>query len=852
MLKLENITKIFNTAGFKQKALDGVSINFRKNEFVSILGPSGSGKTTLLNIIGGLDHYTNGNLIINGVSTKDYTSRDLDTYRNHLVGFVFQSYNLIPHQTILSNVELSLTLSGVKKGERKRMAYEALEKVGLKDHIHKKPMELSGGQMQRVAIARALVNNPDIVLADEPTGALDSVTSSQVMDLLKEIAKDKLVVMVTHNEELARDYSTRIIELRDGKILGDTNPYDEVKEKEDENSNSKKSKKTSMSFFTALSLSLNNLLTKKGRTILTAFAGSIGIVGIALILSLSSGVQNYVNRVEEETLTSYPIKIGEESLDIGSAFLESAMKKEDKKEDIESGKIKSNDVMLDTLSLISSKVKTNNLEKFKEYIENDGKKINDYTTSISYTYGLELQIYSNNTENGIIQVNPNTIFDSIDMGVPSSYINSADVFSAMLDNKDLNNKMYSVVAGRMPEKYNELVVVVDENNEINDYLLYTIGLKSREELKESFEKMKNGEKIEVNKAEYTFDDILNTKFKLLYNTDYYEKQGKIYINKKDDENYLKEKIKNAEDLVIVGIIKPSENSSVESSMGGGIFYLPELEKHVIQNNNDSEIVKYQKENKDINVFTGMSFETEKFDMQNMSMEQKMYMMTLSPEEIASLVESYRKWTNSTYESVLKELAAYDFNKPRYINIYPKDFESKDNIKDLIKEYNEIEKEAGREENIIEYSDLVGALMSSVTIIVDMISYVLIAFVSISLVVSSIMIGIITYISVLERTKEIGILRAIGASKKDVSRVFNAETLIIGLIAGLFGILITVLLNIPINLIIKAVANISNLSMLPIGGAIILVAISVILTMIAGIIPAKMASKKDPVESLRCE
>ena len=523
MLKLKNITKIFNTAGFKQKALDEVSINFRKNEFVSILGPSGSGKTTLLNIIGGLDHYTSGDLIINGVSTKDYTSRDLDTYRNHLVGFVFQSYNLIPHQTILSNVELSLTLSGVKKSERKRMAREALEKVGLKDHIHKKPMELSGGQMQRVAIARALVNNPDIVLADEPTGALDSATSSQVMELLKEIAKDKLVIMVTHNEELAKEYSTRIIELRDGKILGDTNSYDEIEEKEEKN-DARKSKKTSMSFFTALSLSLNNLLTKKGRTILTAFAGSIGIVGIALILSLSSGVQNYISRVEEETLTSYPIKIGEETLDIASTFLEGVMKKDDKKEDTQNGKIKSNDVMLDSLSLISSKVKTNNLENFKNYIENEGEKIKDYTTAINYTYGVDLQIYNTNTENGIIRANPNNIFDSIDMGIPKNYINSADVFSVMLDNKELNNKMYSVIAGKMPEKYNELAIVVDKNNEINDYVLYTIGLKNRKELKESFNKMKNGEKIKVENTEYTFDDILNTKFKILYNTDYYEKQ----------------------------------------------------------------------------------------------------------------------------------------------------------------------------------------------------------------------------------------------------------------------------------------------------------------------------------------
>ena len=852
MLKLENVTKIFNTAGFEQKALDNVSINFRENEFVSILGPSGSGKTTLLNIVGGLDHYTSGDLIINGVSTKNYTSRDLDTYRNHLVGFVFQSYNLIPHQTILSNVELSLTLSGVKKNQRKRLAKEALEKVGLKEHINKKPNQLSGGQMQRVAIARALVNNPDIILADEPTGALDSTTSTQVMDLLKEIAKDRLVIMVTHNEELAKNYSTRIIELRDGKILGDTNPFIESDKKEKNNENLKDSKKTSMSFFTALSLSLNNLMTKKGRTILTAFAGSIGIIGIALILSLSSGVQNYVNRVQEETLTSYPISISEETVDIASTFLESAVKSSEIEEKRDDNKLYSNDIMLDTLSLISSKVKTNNLEKFKNYIEDENSKIKDYTTAIKYSYGLDLQIYNADLSNGIIKVNPNTVFDNIDMGVPKNYINSADVFNAMLDNKEINNKMYQVIKGRMPENYNELVLVVDENNSINDYMLYSLGIKSNKELKETFEKMKNGEKIDVEKTEYTFDEIMNVKFKLLYNTDYYEKQGNIYINKEDDEEYLKKKIEDAEELVIVGIIKPSENSTVSSSMSGGILYTPELEKYVIEKNNSSEIVMSQKESKDVNIFTGIDFSNTEFNMQNLTQEQRMYFATLSPEEIAALVESYKKQSSSTYETVLKELGSYDISKPSIINIYAKDFESKDIIKDLIKEYNENEKINGREENVIEYSDIVGALMSSVTTIVDMISYVLIAFVSISLVVSSIMIGIITYISVLERTKEIGILRAIGASKKDVSRVFNAETLIIGFIAGVFGILITILLNIPINLIINAVAGISGLSSLPIIGGIVLVIISVILTMIAGIIPASLASKKDPVESLRCE
>ena len=851
MLKLDKITKIYKIEDFEQRALDSVSIDFRQNEFVSILGPSGSGKTTLLNIIGGLDHYTSGDLIINGVSTKEYNDRDLDTYRNHLVGFVFQSYNLIPHQTILSNVELSLTLSGVKKQERRKRAKEALKKVGLIDHINKKPNQLSGGQMQRVAIARALVNDPEIVLADEPTGALDSSTSTQVMDLLKEIAKDKLVVMVTHNEELAKEYSTRIIELKDGKMLSDSNPYNEEKEKEHKDS---KTKKTSMSFLTALSLSLNNLMTKKARTILTAFAGSIGIVGIALILSLSNGVQNYINRVQEETLTSYPITIEKEAMDMTSALMESVVEEENE-EQKNSNKLYSNDQMGGALSLVSTTLKSNNLEAFKKHIESNETNIKDYVTAIEYDYGVNLQLYSPDTTNGILQVNPNKVFSNLKLEGNISFPEemATTVFLKMLDNKEMNSRMYDVLSGRMPEAYNEIVLLVDENNGVSDYVLYSLGIKDQANLQEMFDKIQNEEEFEIEKAEYEYEDFLNLSYKLLLNTDYYEKQpNNVWVDKKEDKEYLKNKINEAEELKIVGIIKPSEDSTATTAAAGGILYTKELEEYVIQKINESQIVKEQKENKEINVLTGLKFSKEEFSMDSLSNEQKMYFSTLSPEQIATLMQNYKNMYGLTYDDVLITLGAAELEKPSMIHIYPKDFEAKDEIKNIISKYNEKQEADGKEENVIRYTDLVGILMSSVTVIVDMISYVLIAFVSISLVVSSIMIGIITYISVLERTKEIGILRAMGASKRDISRVFNAETLIIGFVAGMLGIIITVVLNIPINLIINAVAGVNGLSSLPIGGAIILVIISVILTIIAGLIPSSIASKKDPVESLRTE
>ena len=848
MLELKKISKVYKLENFKQKALDNISINFRNCEFVSILGPSGSGKTTLLNIIGGLDNYTSGDLIINGISTKKYNDRDWDTYRNHKIGFVFQSYNLITHQTVLSNVELALTLSGVKSKERKKRAKDALKKVGLIEHINKKPNQLSGGQMQRVAIARALVNNPDILLADEPTGALDSKTSVQIMNLLKEVAKDRLVIMVTHNSDLAEKYSTRIIDLKDGEIKGDTNPYN----KSDENNETTKDKKTNMNFLTALSLSLNNLMTKKGRTILTAFAGSIGIIGIALILSLSSGVQNYINRVQEETLTSYPLMIEDNSVDLTSVMTEQMDKLKKDENTKQSNKIYSNNMMTDTLSIMSSKVQSNNLKSFKEYIEKN-KEINKYTTSIDYKYNIELQLYKSDIEDKIVKVNPNTILSTMGItDMQASYFMFKDVFSEIIDNDELNNQMYEIVSGRMPKNYNEVVLVVDKNNRISDYVLYALGLKDQQELKDMFEKVRKGEKVVTTDTSYEYSELIGLKFKLLLNTDYYEKVNGLWIDKSEDEEFLREKLKDSEEITIVGIIKPNKDSAVTSSTLGGILYTDSLEKHVLKKVEDSQIVKEQKQNPEINIITGLEFSDEEFNINDLSFEQQTYLSSLNQEELAEVITKYKESYSLTYEKVLKKLGSIDLDNPSGIYIYAKDFESKDAIKNIINDYNEQQRKNSKEANVINYNDVVGMLMSSVTDIVDIISYVLISFVSISLVVSSIMIGIITYISVLERTKEIGILRAIGASKKDVSRVFNAETLIIGFTSGVFGILITVLLNIPINIIIKKLTGVSNITQLPLNGAIILIMISVILTIIAGLIPAKLASKKDPVESLRSE
>ncbi len=851
MLKLNNIKKNYETGNESVKALKGINIEFRENEFVSILGPSGCGKTTLLNIIGGLDHYTSGDLIIDGISTKKYKDRDWDTYRNHRIGFVFQNYNLITHQSVLSNVELALTLSGVDKHTRRKKAIEVLEKVGLKDQMYKKPNQMSGGQMQRVAIARALVNDPDILLADEPTGALDTKTSVQIMEILKEISKDRLIIMVTHNPELAEKYSTRIINLLDGEVTSDSKPYSSKKEeKEKIKEEKRKAKKTSMSFLTAMNLSLNNLMTKKGRTILTAFAGSIGIIGIALILSISNGVQQYINNVEEETLTSYPLTVQEETVEISDLI--TTLQPDADKEVHEDGKIYSNDVMSEMMATMSAKVQSNNLEAFKSYIESDETNIQNYTSAISYSYNLNLQIYKDDTDE-IVQVNPNTVLDELgmSMGEMQSAFVSTDVFSEMFDSEEMNKQMYDLVAGSWPTKYNEVVLVADENNEISDFTLYALGLKDSDELSEMYQNILDGTPFEVEQTSYDIDDLVGMNFKFILNSDYYDKENGIWIDKRSDEKYMKELLENAEELTITGIIKPNEESVVAST-AGGVLYLKDLKEYVINKINESEIAKEQTENPDINVFTGQEFSDEEFDVNSLTPEQLAYLQSLSPTEMAQVIENYEKQAGATYEDVLNQIGVIDLDKPSSINIYPKDFDSKEEIVNIINNYNEKAQKEGHDENVINYSDLVGVMMSGVSTIIDVISYVLMAFVSISLIVSSIMIGIITYISVLERTKEIGILRAIGASKKDISRVFNAETFIEGLIAGVMGILITLLLTIPINIIIKNLSGISNVAILPIGGAIILVIISILLTTIAGLIPSRMASKKDPVEALRVD
>ena len=848
MLEIKNITKTYKTEGFTQKALDKVSINFRDSEFAAILGPSGSGKTTLLNIIGGLDHYDSGNLIINGVSTKKYNDRDWDTYRNHRVGFVFQSYNLIAHQSVLSNVELALTLSGVSKKERIKRAKDALIRVGLKEHMKKRPSQLSGGQMQRVAIARALVNDPDILLADEPTGALDTNTSKQVMNLLAEIAKEKLVIMVTHNPELANIYSNRIISLQDGKIIDDSNPYTDFQDIEEIKDNSKK---TSMSFMTAFSLSLNNLMTKKGRTILTAFAGSIGIIGIALILSLAHGINNYIDRTEEETLSSYPLQIQKNSVDMATMLQTFAEARKSKKYDDD--KIHSMNIMGDMFENMSRKVKHNDMKKFMEYLEKNDD-IKKYVSDIEYSYDVTLNLYKDSKDE-IVRVNPTTVLDTLGMGtegVSSMYsgmMSSNDVFFEMINNDELNKRQYDLIAGSWPKNYNEMVLTVGENNEISDYTLYSIGLLNQDDLKEQFNNMTSGKKVKFKNNSYTTDELLNLKFKLVLNTDYYIKENGMWINKRDDEEFMKNLINSSEEVKIVGIIRKNSEDVSGSASYGMVGYSQDLMRHLINKINDTEIVKEQLSNKDINVFTGSKFTTNsKFDMSSLTTEQMIALQNMSQEELTLFMKNYSENMTSSYDENIRKLGISELDNPDTISIYPKDFDSKEEIVNIINKYN---KGKSKDEQI-EYTDIVGIMISSVSTIVNVISTVLIAFVAISLIVSSIMIAIITYISVIEREKEIGILRAIGASKKDISRVFNAETLIEGLAAGVMGILVTLIINIPANIIIKKVVNISNIASLPVNGAIILILISVFLTIIAGFIPAKIASRKDPVEALRSE
>lgn len=1078
MLQIKNVNKQYKTGDLIQTALDDVSLNLRNNEFVAILGPSGSGKTTLLNIIGGLDRYDKGDLIINGISTKKYKDRDWDSYRNHTIGFVFQSYNLIPHQTILANVELALTISGVPKNKRKQKAIKALEQVGLAKQIYKKPNQLSGGQMQRVAIARALVNDPDIVLADEPTGALDSDTSIQVMELLKEVAKDRLVVMVTHNPELAENYATRIVNIKDGKILSDTNPYIIDKEEKIQPIH-KNLGKTTMSFLTSLALSFNNLKTKKGRTILTSFAGSIGIIGIALILSLSNGANMYIKSVEEDTLSEYPIQIQSTGIDVSSLLVGTNNEEE---------KQKTGDINVSKrITNMFSKIGSNDLVTLKKYLESNESNIREYAKAVEYSYDITPIIYSSDTED-IRKVNPDTTFSSLGMGAGASSnsmmsnMMSTNVFFEMPKDSNLYESQYDIKAGKWPTNYNECVLVLTSQGNISDFLLYTLGLRDYKELQNIVTQFSNGEDVDTpdNLGSYTYDDILGKKFKLINASDCYEYDGeyKVWRDKSANKEYMKNVVVNGEDLKIVGIVKPKEGAT-STMLSSGIYYPNTLTNYIIEKAKNTKIVQDQLENPEVNVFTSEKFdEPEKenaFDMNSLisidtnaiksafkidqakikvdfgnlnnvltqnslpalnmndilskikfSMSQedikniiidfargyeeyvknkpeanisqitkqlteylkskeanelinkkiqefikengsltitqkqleelmreilegyekhvndnelvsvedlnkyileymnseeakkiitnsiskiitsqnlekqiniimKEYMqnvmgtfskslqkqmtsniqklsksltnaisidenafmgafkMKMNDKELAELFNSLMSKEDVTYEGNLKKLNYTNLDNPSEISIYPKDFEGNKAITNLLNDYNIRMEESGQEDKVISYADMVGSLMSSITTIVDTISYVLIAFVAISLVVSSIMIGVITYISVLERKKEIGILRAMGASKQNISQVFNAETIIIGGLAGIIGIGITLILIIPINKIIAILSNGVNVkASLPFIAGIILIVLSIVLTLIGGIIPSKKAAKEDPVLALRSE
>lgn len=986
MLEIRNIVKNYETGSETVHALKGVSIAFRESELVSILGQSGCGKTTLLNIIGGLDQYTSGDLIINGQSTKQYKSADWDIYRNHSVGFIFQSYNLIPHQSVLSNVELALTLSGVSKAERRRRAKEALEKVGLGNQLNKRPNQMSGGQMQRVAIARALVNDPDILLADEPTGALDSETSIQIMELVKEIAKDRLVIMVTHNPELAEKYSTRIVKLLDGHIVGDSDPFDPAKEpahSEVRKSEVTKGQKTSMSFLTALSLSKNNLMTKKGRTFLTSFAGSIGIIGIALILSLSNGVQEYINSVERSTLASFPVSIQHETVDYTSLMTSMMNVRDNAEENRDPDRIYTNDISTEMMKTMLSEMQTNNLAEFKEYLESDPDGISASIEEIQYSYDSNLYIYGHSADGDIMQINPSTVMSAM-MGqsmadnvsqmtntysslMGSSSMSSYDAFRELLST-DMLKTEYEVLAGRLPEAYNEVVVLVTDRNELSDVTLYTLGLRDQGELEGMMSSVMAGESFDLDTGDlsFSYDDLMGMEFSMLTAPEFYQKNDDgTWTDMRSDSEFMEQAAENGLKLKVVGILKPDADSLISSTNSGGIGYTHALTEYMIDKTNSSELVKAQKENPDVDVFTGIEFpKADEEEEQPMSQSEAMEMLTgmlteeqrtklnegimaalteeqqaqiqsammgmvsdeqmnsimmgvLTPEQLTqlqsgadvnSLLTDAQKaqmsaqiaasltaeqnaelsemmngmadptkmytifvqvlttdqlrqlmdmtkepeTTDATYDGNLKLLGVAELSEPSSMKIYATDFESKEKITQLIEKYNDSKIVDDNQADVINYTDYVGLMMSSVSDIINSISYILIAFVAISLIVSSIMIGIITYISVLERTKEIGILRAMGASKRDISNVFNAETLIVGFSAGVIGIAVTLLLNIPINIIIENITGIANVALLPWQGGVILVVISMLLTLIAGLVPAGVAAKKDPVEALRTE
>ena len=884
MLKLDNITKDYEAGSMTVKALKGVSLEFRENEFVCVLGPSGCGKTTLLNIIGGLDQYTLGDLIINGTSTKNYKDADWDAYRNHSIGFVFQTYNLIPHQTVLANVELALTLTGVSKSERTSRARGILEQVGLHDQINKKPNQLSGGQMQRVAIARALVNNPDILLADEPTGSLDSETSVQIMEVLKEISKEKLVIMVTHNPELADKYSTRIVRLLDGLIISDSSPVsDSDGEPAATETPAKKTgriKLPSMSFFTALSLSLTNLMTKKARTFLTAFAGSIGIIGIALILSLSNGMQTYIDRVEEETLSSYPITINRETFDI-SAFMqhpEESRNQEYNAQPRPLDRIYVNNVMSRIMNTMVTRVQSNDLRSLKAALEADAGFLEPYITAISYGYDIEVTLFAEDGIGGAIQVNPSRVFEEFGMGpsaggsdsFQSPMMSNYNMWTELIDNREFLNTQYDLLDGRWPESANEVVLIISESNRITDLMLYSLGLRGPADLREIRRLLLSGETIPIDRdLSYAYSDMLSLNYRLVLPTDRFAKTDDGWADMSDDVAFMQNVYANAERINIVGILRPNPDA-VAASSSGVIGYTSALTQFVINRTNESPIVNEQLRNTDTDVFTGRPFDEEggaAFSsieeiyayiqtMPEESRGQAMGAVTQMREEGAPdsmIVDRFNEsavsqGTAATFEGNLKILGVAHLDDPSSINIFPSSFENKDAIVQYIEDYNA---RVG-EDMEITYTDFVGLLMTSVTTVINAISYILIAFVSISLVVSSIMIGIITYISVLERTKEIGILRSVGASKRDVSRVFNAETLIIGFAAGAIGIIVTLLLCIPANAIIYHLTDINNMAVLPLYGAVLLVLISMILSLVAGLIPSRVAAKKDPVVALRTE
>ena len=841
MLQLQHISKVYHTGDQEFHALKDISIRFRENEFVSILGQSGSGKTTLLNIIGGLDQYTSGDLLIQGKSTKQFKDRDWDSYRNHTIGFVFQSYNLIGHQTALSNVEIAMTLSGVSKAERKKRAIEALERVGLKDHLYKKPNQMSGGQMQRIAIARALVNNPKVVLADEPTGALDSETSLQIMELLKDIAKERLVIMVTHNPELAQKYSTRIVQVLDGNILSDSNPCEpteEIKQVDIQFT------KTKMSFITALVLSFNNLLTKKGRTLLTAFAGSIGIIGIALILALSNGVSDYVKKVQEDTLVSLPLTISEQNQ---SNLLATSPDLSEKpyKDNHELG---INTVLT---NLLKKQIGKNDLASFKTYLEEHASKVESLTKDIRYRYNLQPFIYASDTSNGPKSILPSTLADEVETAnqTMKGYLQNLNYWSELSSDSSMLESKYDVLEGRFPQDKSEIVLIVDENNQISDLLLYSLRIKDPSELNDT-------KKLdELSSQTYQYSDFIGKTFKAVVNTKRFVKENNLWLNKIDNASYMTTQIENGLELKIVGVLRQKDGtSSGVNAPSGGIAYTSALIDYTSEHIQNSDIVKEQEANQNLNVFTGKDFakDPKPFSSENLTEEEKIQLSKMTPEEQAQYVQQYNDNSAATYEENLAKMGVINKSKPAAIELYNSSFQQKQDLKEFINAYNTAKKEAGEDDKVLAYSDDIQSIMSSITTLVGVVTTVLVGFVAISLIVSSIMISIITYISVLERTKEIGILRAMGASKKDIRRIFTAETAIEGLISGVLGITITFLATFPINAIVAKMTNVGNVAQLPIEVALILIGISIVLTMLAGLIPSRIAAKKDPVESLRSE